>query len=731
MIKLDIKSAIERVKKDLKGKVLFVNAESQEDLLELQTALSTLDVVRLSSFFSNKNDMPDLPAIEERLKNVSRNTVALGLFSFFAFRKGAYGIIEQLNKYGRNQSGIVFVSYGLEKVFEKFNDPRISPNIICVDSGNTASLPVITMVATKTKGVLGSLKSFFEQLEDKGIHEAAVYSPKNKPQAFEKFWLVKNEKSGFEKLKTGLQFIEERWGDQEQWDWLHEQKGKLLKLTEIKSKIKNWSELEENDKWLCFISAKAVADCYIKRAADAASSTKEFVNNIYNYLLELEKGDSKFKEFYAERKDYICRIKSDEHTLAYFRLVRAKDGERVHYLTDLSQVEREGIIEWISESKPAIRELANILKVGYPILHEYLADYVFGNQILDEYFNGAGYKYYKLLNSIDDVFIARVDRVAEEKSYGLFDTIHSVVNSLPSKNVGKLWLDALGIEYAAFIKCRAKAHGLKVKISPVRVGLPTTTYYNKDFLVASGFSTKDDKLDDIKHAKAVNERFEKVATPIYLTRELEVIDELVKWIATQIKSGTVSSYALVSDHGASRLALVYKNSTKAIAIEKNGDADMRFAPLGVVDQSKHSQLTADENGFHCVTNYDFIKGGKTRGVEVHGGATLEEIIVPVAVFELEQKIDITFSPKKKTLKLKQGTLEKFTLALSLENQEVFIRVNEKVVTPILVKGSSYEFNLPIEKVGDYEAIIFVDNQEVGVSYIKIESSLAKEADMGI
>ena len=45
----------------------------------------------------------------------------------------------------------------------------------------------------------------------------------------------------------------------------------------------------------------------------------------------------------------------------------------------------------------------------------------------------------------------------------------------------------------------------------------------------------------------------------------------------------------------------------------------------------------DENGYWCIANYDQFKGGRKTGVEVHGGATLEEVAIPIITFTLKDK----------------------------------------------------------------------------------------------
>ena len=46
---------------------------------------------------------------------------------------------------------------------------------------------------------------------------------------------------------------------------------------------------------------------------------------------------------------------------------------------------------------------------------------------------------------------------------------------------------------------------------------------------------------------------------------------------------------------------------------------------------------SDDGNWHILAGYDRFKGGRKGYVEVHGGATLEEMVVPVIEFELLNK----------------------------------------------------------------------------------------------
>ena len=56
----------------------------------------------------------------------------------------------------------------------------------------------------------------------------------------------------------------------------------------------------------------------------------------------------------------------------------------------------------------------------------------------------------------------------------------------------------------------------------------------------------------------------------------------------------------------------------------------------VSDIDEQPPCSTKDNGFWGLANYDRFKGSRPANVEVHGGATLEEVVVPI--------IEITYSP---------------------------------------------------------------------------------------
>lgn len=726
-MRFELKDAIDRIKKDSQIKTLFVNVDRQEDYVALLNALKAYNSIKVSSYINDSTDALKVVEIEKELSTSKETTVVLGLMSYYAFRNGDPKIKEQVKHYVLNASKMIFVCYGLSTVLSTITDIRLKDSIILIGNVGDGIIPSITLSKSKDKGTHQSFSSFYAELERIGRHVGTVNTLLDK-QAFSKKWKVDDEPTGYKKIReTGIfSSVNASLGDAKQWDWLTKQNKKSLSREEIESKISNWSSLQENEKWQCFLSARNLSACYIGHVAGKSGNLNEFVSNIYNGLSDdFDISDKRFGEYYISRKKLVSGIRDAGCLDAFCNLSKARGINRIKYLTDLTLQEKEQIIESIVEHRPSYGELLKTTQVVYPFLFDYLSDYDFGEPLLDKYFNQSGYKYYKLLNKASDEFLTMVEKNGVKREYGRLDSVESVIKGLDLSNAGKYWIDALGLEFVSFIKARAVFHGLTAIVTPAATGLPSTTEQNKKFLSQFGFIKDDGSLDDLKHARAKNVKYENVKNAIYLVRELEIIDEFIETMSGAIKTGT-ARIIVASDHGASRLALIHKGEV----IENSGKAaDIRFVESGSVDVSKYNQVTSAQNGYHCIANYDYMKGGRTTGVEVHGGATLEEVVVPIIELTLDRGVKFTYRIVSTTLKLKNKVLDKLKVVLSGLANDVYIKVKDNVVKPSNIIGNEIEFDLGFDKPDEYEVALFVDKSKLGANKIKVASDLVEENDM--
>jgi hypothetical protein len=119
----------------------------------------------------------------------------------------------------------------------------------------------------------------------------------------------------------------------------------------------------------------------------------------------------------------------------------------------------------------------------YPSLSAYLDHYVFkcGNLSvqLTDYFEV--YKRQKVTNSLDDEFLVKVEEFALNRKYNRLPTRNEVIEELDKTDCYLIWLDALGVEYLAFISDLVRTRGLSLAIKIARSELPTITSINRGF----------------------------------------------------------------------------------------------------------------------------------------------------------------------------------------------------------------------------------------------------------
>ena len=124
---------------------------------------------------------------------------------------------------------------------------------------------------------------------------------------------------------------------------------------------------------------------------------------------------------------------------------------------------------------------------------------------------------------------------------------------------------------------------------------------------------------------------------------------------------------------------------------------------------KQVTVAIEEGEYYVLANYDRFKGGRQTGVEIHGGATLEEVMIPI--------IEISYQPEDIEVTVITPIIE-----ASFKKQpviEFFSKTKLNNVT-VVIDGSRYEvtyldenrFSVVMPKktrAKSYTADIYVDN----------------------
>ena len=281
------------------------------------------------------------------------------------------------------------------------------------------------------------------------------------------------------------------------------------------------------------------------------------------------------------------------------------------------------------------------------------------------------------------------------------------------KNKSQLFFfDALGVEYLSFISEKCKEYGLNAEIFIGRCELPSITSNNKDFF--QYFNAEDcfkiEELDNVKHHSQIFD-YRQCKYPLHIFKELEIIDNELKKIQSRLIQDVTSKIIVVSDHGASRLAVIYGHELNStIALDDAGEHSGRCCQT---ENNPQISFAAYENGFSILANYERFKGGRRANVEVHGGATLEEMLVPIILItKLQAEIEINFT--NSTVMLVPRTVPEITIYSNIPIQEPRLCVNgEFYIGELRADNKHAKFKLSkIKRKGKYFATVYYGNKKI-------------------
>jgi hypothetical protein len=636
---------------------------------------------------------------------------------------------------------LVVICYQCEAILEDVD--RRYANFVYPLAGEKEEKPRLIFaqseqfIPSRVKVVNGiaNVANIIEACQDKEIY---VLTKKHKATFPHSLFAIKEQNNAFEMIRemdVASNVLKASYGTEAQWNealqkiivsgswakYLVEEFGNTSKLENF---VSNWPYMNETRQWLYFIALKlygAEDNWCLDTAAKKADNAAHLVREIYRSLLAVEVENPHFWEIYDQRKKLIQVFNNpDTEVDDYCAVVTSKGNDVLYYLTDASRAERNLIfknLEMHSEEMGRER-IADILRHIYPALYEYLMPYRFiekedKEDLLNRYFNE--YKYLKITNKISSEFMALVDEQAVKRDFNrILPPRSALLDAIPKENTMVYFIDAMGVEYLSYIREECRKRKLLLSVSICHCELPSLTSFNKEFVEAfekggSVFKPNQNgikELDEIKHGGVEDFDFTNHQLPTYIPSELEVIQKTIDKIASTLRRGDAKRVVMISDHGASRLSVLY-NSENKWEMATKGQHSGRCCPVNEIDEQP--TCATEENGYWVLANYDRFKGGRKADVEVHGGATLEEVVVPIIVLTyspdeievllLDQKIK--FSRRKKDAKLRVFSKTKLD-QLSVEVSELNQRYNG-----ISEDGQNFSIALPeLKKAGTYHVDIY-------------------------
>ncbi|MCL2176540.1 MAG: BREX-4 system phosphatase PglZ [Firmicutes bacterium] len=654
----------------------IVNVNSSEQYKEVYSKFKHLETIRLSSYIVADNPHPCLQNLNSAVSNSAKPALVLGFTQYLAFIGKEKPIEDFLIKTINETNKIIILTFNLENLLVKLaKDPRIEKNILFIESSRAVEHPKITI----SQGAKDSLRIFFETLETEGLHIGRVNDVDVKSFK-DGIWSVRAESNYDILINSGIfagVSVEEEFGTNEQWEFLNgllsNKHGtstlqsaylSLFVKQTIESILKNYDKLDSDQKWFLWLCSRhATENKYLSFALEKTKCSTDFLPSIYEAILDVNFKDKRFAGFYKERKELLCAlIKSKDHIKllkSYIeQVVAMSSADKAYYLTDLTPTERETLIRTIVENRYSPTDLRKILSHADSKLSAYMSSWTSDNEQIDNYvsayFDEGGYKYHKLTNQVTNNFLQTVDSNARERQYNkLLDTTAQVFSSINKDKSKVYFIDSLGFEFVGYIVNRTSELGIDSKVTPARCNLPSSTEFNKQFLsdykVGEKNYVEKEYLDKLKHGKNKDATFSKTDLPIHLLSELDIIDKIIENIARDLASSSFDKVLIVTDHGSSRLFVLARNSGVSSLVVQASGGSGRFLThdtykiLNINESHKASITIEDEHAIIASYNY-FNK--QSLGVEAHGGATVEEVVVPVIEFTLQKAVSLHTQIKK-------------------------------------------------------------------------------------
>ena len=640
--------------------VRFINVDSLSEWFEMKNLLSmlTTDFIFLSNYCAGEDTFPNLRKLRGDLQKEARNICVLPLSEFL--RVNPDQAAQEINLFLNLHRGevysfrIYFLMYRLKSFFLslKITDLRQKECVLlsATDTADDYSLTIIQrFMQFKTSGErVDNFKSYLQYWEKAPNAALTLYTENAIYLQDKKFFDdVKVIANAFDLLRHHYDLsaeLKRSFGREEDWQHLAELiattgnfEQAFCKVLAVDgfgtSSFKNFGERERFQKWLLWLRCKLKNSGYVARCAKESSSPEEFITQIYELIFSC--ADEKiFNELCNERREILSLMKILPPESFFERVRQADKRLALKILTDNSHAERLLIFETLQKFRLNEFDAAQeILQRVFPALAKYLScagDKIFTAEQA-EYFRR--YRWLKVTNHLTEDFNRRVTEIAKNTGKNIYalKSRNQVVGEEYSDDTAIFFVDGLGAEYMDFFAAdfATLEENFSVKYRVGRCNLPSITENNKDFLQGKNVAGEVLELDTMKH--------ESRTYPENILGELEFLVTIKEKILRALD--VHKKIILCSDHGTSRLAVLSRQTkfdstfpAEGRQVYKSG----RFADT----------LPDDEKIFTTALEYDdkiifadysrFIQKG-SPGSELHGGVTLEEILVPIITIEQRKK----------------------------------------------------------------------------------------------
>ena len=696
--------------KEITGHPLLVNTENAHDFQCLVKRMQ-LDGNKTCVFVHDYCGK-GLPQIDALFRDVKKKGcfVVIGLSSYVMLlgKKRAEELMARLQELSVAGHVIVLFSHMKEiRLSRMQQDQHLSYRVLLLE-GDPTPLPSIYLASPEENSfgqlVLPNIQALLEKLEQYdpvgGETSFAVRTSLHKEVFSESMYSIRSSKGIYKELLRAFPVLkgdlEESWGTKEDWERFAQEWKECLSWGALAEKHfgidahfsaileREYEQADTYETWLYWLLLKvqgASEDAYLSYALGKSRHWRDLWEHIFLSLASLSFQMREFEKYCEGRKRLLEGQTIPATWVSEYQDAIAQKGrDAIWYLFAGTAWEEKMLFQYLADYDYTKEEVMGVLKTHFPDLFAYMKSFTFTMHqkvperlapLLTKYFDD--YKWQKLMNHLTSDFKAQVNTLAEHRVYNQFPIRSLALSQMKKENTMMYFVDALGVEYLSYISEKCKTYGLLLSIQVVHGELPSITSQNTEFMNPGVINIKD--LDALKH-ESQTYNYEKQKIPLHLVAELKAIDGVLQTIRDGLLTKEMKSAIIISDHGATRLAVLNDEEYGAefIVGESKGQHSGRCCQ---VEEDPGIPFAAYENGYAVLANYMRFKGSRKADVEVHGGATLEETLVPLLQISLKPKDPmVEFQPA--LVQLRKKEVGELLLVTNFDMADPYIIVNGKI-----------------------------------------------------
>lgn len=712
---------IDTLKKDLgielrfTARVIFVNKLSEYRQIITDLAGMADEVIRLSddAYCAGKDSVPDLRKVSEHISNsTEKNLLITSVGEYLRYAKSYESNVKNLRSimtYQAHSRKRVWIPiYSAKDIFQdvvgELSDERYE--LYELEEADEFECFVYPDTFSEKKDIVSicGLKQMYRTWDNLDMHSGMSFSTG-------KFAMIKPSTGNYSVyvIKSPFEFIqkhiksaniklEEKLGTNAFWTKLATYAAsangtpedilkKALNVADFDAQqiVSGWSRLGDDDgfgRWLLWLWYKlglvAHAD-YLGYAIKRAETSNDIQKEIECAILNCVQSPS-FDFWVNERMTALKSMGITKLSHAFWQAFDSLSDERtkLKLLSATTSEERTKIIEIVSKAlnnNKKITDYKSILAERYPDLLLYFKESEFLTGSLGEYIQT--YKQFKIM----DYYDRSVSDAALNVDTFEYDPRSKILNSIKcSKDAYYLWIDGMGVEWTDMLVNKVVGLNKDLSNPKVEIGtaiVSTTTKVNMNKADPETVSGKYNKLDSLSHIKDKSDcNYFSI-----IDKQFKLMEEIANMIVKLAEDNPGKAIVVTADHGMSRIAAKAFHTNQGLTPPAGSTVENlgRFCILQdgtLVCTPTHAYK--EDNYLIFKEHSHFTCSGNAPG-EIHGGASPEELFVPVITFKND-----------KSKKASSGIIASYKLTQTVYTLDAGGNINVKIHTQGEVKSLAIE-----------------------------------------